>query len=486
MSELHELTALELRRRLGRREVSPAQVLAAYTERVEALNPELHALTTTTFEQAEQVARRMDGSEPPSRVDEPLWGLPFADKDLSDRAGVPTTYGSAAFLNFVPSASSPLTEDLDRAGGICVGKTNVPELGFPAYARNALPQGFARNPWDASLDPGGSSSGAATAVAARMLPVAPGSDAGGSVRIPAAATGLVGLKASRGRVPGESGIGSLAGLGVGGPLARTVQDAALLLDGMLCGPHRSAVRAPEPPYMSRTGSFVDATELPVPRLRVGWNTWSPWATDYEIAVDPQIMQVFEETLQLVAALGHRVEQVEPTPFPAYVESFRAVWMGGAAGLPLPDEALGALEPLTEWLVRTGRGRPAADLPRALGSLGGFEAQIIADYAPYDLVLTPSLAMTPRPPQWFDSRDGERNFVQQCQFTPFTSYVNVAGLPAISLPVGQGTSEFGGAVVPIGVQAIGRAGDEATLLRFGRQLQDELHWQDRVPPGALIR
>ena len=409
--------------------------------------------------------------------------MPFADKDLNDRAGVPSGYGSNALAGYTPDTSSPITQDLDAAGGVSVGKTSVPEFGFPAYAKNSLPTGFAKNPWDLGLDPGGSSSGAAAAVAARMLPFAPGNDAGGSVRIPAAATGLVGLKPSRGRVPGESGIGTLAGLAVGGPLARTVSDAALLLDGMVSGPYRHALRAPEPKYMAESGSFVDATKLPLPRLRIGWNTWSPWAHDYEITVDPQVMRVFEETVELAKQLGHRVEKVVPTPFPSYVESFRSVWMGGAAGLPLEDEVLDHVEPLTAWLVRTGRTRPAADLPRALGSLAVFETQIIRDYAPYDLILTPALAMTPRPADWFSGDDGNLNFIQQCQFTPFTSYINVAGLPAISLPVGQGVSEVSSAAIPIGVQAIGRPGDEATLLRFGYQLEQELHWDKRVPNPA---
>ena len=486
MTKLFDHSALELRGMLGRGEVTPTELTREYLGRIQDLNPKLHALTTVTEEQALERGDRLDRQEPPTRLDAPLWGLPFADKDLSDRAGVPTTYGSAAMTWFIPEVSSPITKDLDRAGGISLGKTNVPEFGFPSYARNALPGGFARNPWDPNLDPGGSSSGAATAVAARMLPLAPGSDAGGSVRIPAAATGLVGLKPARGRVPGESGVDAVAGLPTAGPLARTVLDAALLLDAMCKGPERHALKASPPPYMADTGSFVDAARLPLPRLRIGWNTWSPWATDYPIQVDPQVMKVFEQTLELLVSLGHRVEEVQPTPFPDYVSSFRAVWMSLAASLPVPDELLSALDPLTSWLIVKGRGRAPQDLPRALGSLSAFERQIIADYAPYDVVLTPSLAQTPRPPSWYSEDDGELNFVQQCQYTPFTAYLNVAGLPAISLPVGQGVSEFGGAVVPIGVQAIGRVGDESTLLRLGLQLEEVLNWQDRVPPIAQAK
>lgn len=484
MGELHDYSAVELREMLGNREVSPTELTRHYLERIKQLNPALHALTTVTPDRALERARSLESNKTvPDRLDQPLWGLPFADKDLDDRAGVRSTYGSVAMIGYVAQSSSPVVEDMDRAGGISLGKTNVPEFGSPCYAVNRLPEGYARNPWDPSLDPGGSSSGAAVAVSARMLPIAPGNDAGGSIRIPAAATGLVGIKPSRGRVPGLPGIGSLAGLPTAGPLGRTVGDAALLLDGMLKGPHRYALRAPNPPYMTENGSFLDAAYLPVPRLRIGWNTWSPWAEEYDITVDPQIIRVFEETLQLLSDLGHRVEEVQPTPAPGYVQAFRAVWMGSAAAAPLPDEALEIVEPLTAWLIRSGRECPASDLPAGLTRLAQFESQIISDYSNFDVVLTPGLAMTPRPPDWYDQMDGNLNFIQQCQYTPFTSYLNVAGLPAIALPVGQGTSEITGAVVPIGVQAIGRPGDEATLLRLGRQLEEVLNWSDREPEIA---
>ncbi|MFZ1381683.1 MAG: amidase [Scrofimicrobium sp.] len=484
MGELHDYSAVELREMLGNREVSPTELTRHYLERITQLNPALHALTTLTPDRALERAKSLESNETvPDRLDQPLWGLPFADKDLDDRAGVRSTYGSVAMTGYVAQSSSPVVEDMDRAGGISLGKTNVPEFGSPCYAVNRLPEGYARNPWDPSLDPGGSSSGAAVAVSARMLPIAPGNDAGGSIRIPAAATGLVGLKPSRGRVPGLPGAGSLAGLPTAGPLGRTVGDAALLLDGMLKGPHRYALRAPNPPYMAENGSFLDAADLPVPRLRIGWNTWSPWAEEYDITVDPQIIRVFEETLQLLSDLGHRVEAVQPTAAPGYVQAFRAVWMGSAAAVPLPDEALEIVEPLTAWLIRCGRECPASDLPTGLTRLAQFESQIISDYSNFDAVLTPGLAMTPRPPDWYDQMDGNLNFIQQCQYTPFTSYLNVAGLPAIALPVGQGTSEITGAVVPIGVQAIGRPGDEATLLRLGRQLEEVLNWSDREPEMA---
>jgi amidase len=251
---------------------------------------------------------------------------------------------------------------------------------------------------------------------------------------------------------------------------------------MVTGPNRYALRAPDDLGLPASGSYVDSLEAPLRPLRIGWNAWSPWSTNYEIEVDYQVNWVFEEALSAAVEMGHTVEYVEPSPAPDYFASFRAVWMASAASLPVPDEALDALEPLTAWLVRTGRTRPAADLPRALAALKRFEAQTIADYQPYDLILTPLLAMTPRPIGWFDASDGEHNFMQQCQFTPFTSYVNVAGLPALSMPVGTGQSDGapGGITLPVGVQAIGRPGDESTLLKLALQLEEVADWSSRVP------
>lgn len=480
MSEI--LTALQIRQMIARGDASAEEVTRYFLQRIEFMNPRIHALTTVTAEAAITRARELDAQRTkPSLAAAPLWGMPFADKDLVDRAGVPTTFGSRAFLDYTPKESAPLVCDMDAAGGISLGKTNVPELGFPAYAENKLPGGGARNPWDVTRDPGGSSGGAAAAVAAHMLPFAPGNDGGGSVRIPAAACGLVGLKPSRGRVPGASGIDSLAGLVVGGPVARTVEDAALLLDGMCHGAGRYSLRAPANATLVAAGSLVAALRENVGQLRVGWNTWSPWASAYSIEIDPGVKQVFDGALRTVESLGHRVEHVEPSPFPAYVEAFRAVWMGGAAALTLPDSAMDRLEPLTAWLMRTGKTHSAGELAGALATLARFEASIIADYAPYDVVLTPMLASVAPLRGSFDQEDGERNFVQQCQFTPFTSYLNVSGLPAISLPVGQATPPGGGEPLPVAVQAIGRPGDEVTLLQFGAQLQEVYRWQERQAP-----
>lgn len=478
-SPLLERSAVELRRSLERGELRARDLLEASLEAIAQAQPRLRAFVTLTPQLARARADRLDreaaDGRRPMLAEAPLWGLPFADKDLEDRAGVPTSFGSRpAFESGRPAASSsPIVRALDRAGGVSVGKTNVPEFGMPCYCANALPGGPARNPWGRNLDPGGSSGGAAVAVSAGLVPLAPGNDGGGSVRIPAAACGLVGLKPSRGRVRAEGGQEAPGGLATAGPLARSVRDAALLLDAMCVGSRSEpefALRAPEP----GVPSFLAALDRAPGRLAIGWNTWSPWAEEYPIEVDDAWSDGLHRALAALSDAGHEVRTARPPEFHGYVPAFRALWMGGAAALPVDGEALARTEPLTRWLVRLGRRLDAGSVVRGMEALARFERAVIAAYAPFDAVVTPALAMSPRPLGWYDRTDGERNFVQQCQYTPFTSYVNVAGLPALTVPVAADH-------LPVGVQLIGRPGGEATLLRVGAQLERRFHGDRLRPP-----
>lgn len=446
-----------------------------FLARIEDLNPRLHAFNAIDAEGALARARALEAGPRPSISEAPLWGLPYGDKDILDRAGLATTHGTVGEAPKVARETSRLGQMMDAAGGISLGKTNTPEFAFSGYGENKLPSGSARNPWDTRRDPGGSSSGAAVAVAGRMLPFAPGNDGGGSIRIPASACGVIGLKPSRGRVPESSGIDSLGGLPVGGPLARTVADAALLLDGMCRGDHRFTLRAPEGP-----ASFLEASATDPGRLRIGWNTWSPWARHMSIECTPGVNEALEDTVRRIEGLGHRVSGAPVRPFAAFKEAFTTVWMAGAAGLPITDDDLEGYEALTRWLVRGGRSLSAGQLAAALASFSAFEAQIIEDYAPFDAVVTPTLTSPAPMLGTFDAQDGEHNFAQQCQFAPFTSYVNVCGLPAISLPVGEEKTSDG-TLLPVGVQLVGRPGGEALLLQLAGQLERVIGWDERRPP-----
>ncbi|MBB5640095.1 amidase [Cryobacterium roopkundense] len=473
MAEPHELSALEQWQALQTGELSPSELAEHYLDRIEALNPALGAFVTITAERAWARARDVEQNVPRTA---PLWGLPFADKDLQLRAGVPARFGSRLMRDFVPEQSDDLVLALDEAGGVSLGKTSTPEFGLPSYTEG-LAGPPARNPWNVALGAGGSSGGAAVAVAARLLPFAPGSDGGGSVRIPAAACGLVGVKPSRGRVPSASGIDKLGGLPVAGPLARTVADAALLLDAMVTPggnhpDHHFALRAPHD-----DGPLLGHAVRGEGRFQLGVMTSSAWDEDYDVVLAPEALAALDAARTQLDVLGHGLDDLALEPDPSYVPAFRTIWQAGAASIPAEgDEQEALLDPLTRWLMRRGRALSARALAEALAALSAFERSFIRQLSHVDAVLTPALALTPRPVGWYDQVDPERNFAQQVQYTPFTSMVNVSGLPAIVLPVLQTADGL-----PMGVQLIGRPGGEATLLAIGAQLERHFRWQERVPP-----
>lgn len=479
MAELHDLTALEQLEQLRRGEVGPAELVEHYLARIERLDagPDgLGAFVEVTASSALERAAAI--LERPKAL--ALWGLPSADKDLVDRAGVPTRYGSRAFADHVPETSDELIETLDATGAISLGKTNTPEFGMPSYTE-PLAGRPARNPYDPALGAGGSSGGAAVAVAAGLLPVAPGSDGGGSVRIPAAATGLVGLKPSRGRIPASPGFTNLGGLAVAGPLARTVTDAALLFDAMIGDGGLDAGQGNAAwPYATAApswdgGAYLNAAIRGEGRYQLGVTTSSPWETAYDLVIEPEAQDALRIAREHLDAIGHGLEEFRLDPEEGYAAAFTTLWQGGAAGIRVEGEQLEQVEPLTRWLVETGRRLGARDLAAALGWLTKYERRVIRQLSRFDAVLTPTLAMTPRPIGWYDAEDAMRNFGQQVQYTPFTSFVNVSGLPAITLPVH--VTESG---LPMGVQLIGRPGGEHVLLSIGAQLERRLNWQDRHP------
>lgn len=205
-------------------------------------------------------------------------------------------------------------------------------------------------------------------------------------------------------------------------------------------------------------------------------TDSPWQGAYPVELAPEARAALDLALAELNALGHGIEELRLLEEPGYAPAFRAVWQAGAAPLPLDESQLERVEPLTRWLVEQGRTLDARSLAEALAWLTAYERRTIELFAPYDAVLTPALAMTPRPVGWYDAEDAELNFAQQCRYTPFTSFVNVVGLPAITLPV-----HVTDAGLPMGVQLIGRPGGERTLLAIGAQLERRIHWERRHPP-----
>ncbi|MEY2848245.1 MAG: hypothetical protein RI885_910 [Actinomycetota bacterium] len=466
--ELHHLTAQEQWDWLQRGEITPAELTEHYLERILRLDGGLGAFVRVLPDDARRRAAEVATSVPRTR---PLWGLPMADKDLDARAGVPAGYGSAVMTGFVPTESDRIVIDVDQTGAVNLGRTNTPEFGLTSYTESAVAPP-ACNPWNTALGSGGSSGGAATAVSAGLLPVAVGSDGGGSVRIPAAACGLVGLKPSRGLVPARTGLDSLAGLVVPGPIARTVADAAMVLDALVAArPYPMATRSPE----WTDGSLLGAAVRGEGRYQVGVTTSSPWDDAYEIEISPEARHALESATRELDALGHGIERFDLERDESYAPAFRTVWQVGAAGIPAEGADVARLEPLTAWLVARGREVSGRILAEALAALSAYERSIIRQLASFDAVMTPSLALTPRPVGWYDRDDPERNFAQQVVYTPFTSVANVCGLPAITLPVHQTADGL-----PMGVQLMGRPGGEQVLVSIGTQLERRLAWHRRHP------
>lgn len=469
MAEIHELTALELRAALRAGELSARESAAHFLHRIEQLNPQLGAFVSVTEQTALAEARAADelqvaGAELPA-----LHGMPLAYKDLTDVAGAVTTHGSAALDHQQAGTDGPLAAVLRRQGAISLGKTQVPEFGLSSYSENRI-AAPARNPFDRTLSPGGSSGGSAAAVAAGLLPFAPGTDGGGSIRIPAAATGLVGLKTNRGRVPAGSGQGDVGGLVVAGPLARTAADAALLLDALVNDTNYRAlsaapVTAAGPPWGRAPSSFLEAAQRAEGRFRIGVSTASPFEGHFPIELSPEALAGFDAGIRRLTALGHDLHATDIRYDRRYPEAFTTVWTSAVAAAPIPADREVDLMPLTRTYRQRAQRRSGAELSAAVGVLRQFEWDTIVQYAQYDMILTPALAMTPRPIGWY-TEDPDEDYQRQCQYCPFSSMLNVVGLPAITAP-----THLTSAGLPMGIQLIGRPSAEADLLAIVAQLMN---------------
>jgi amidase len=473
MTELHELSALECAVAVRSREVSPVELVTHALDRLARLDPQVGAFVTATPERALEAAlnaeRQVLSADDPSGLP-PLLGVPTAIKDLNQVAGVPTRFGSAAMTGFVPSYDDNAVRLLRNAGAISIGKTATPEFGLPCYTETAIGPP-ARTPWDVERSAGGSSGGAGAAVASGIVPIAQGSDGGGSIRIPASACGLVGLKPSRGRVSRGPVDLDVSRLSVIGPLARTVRDAAAFLDALAVPQLGDADPLPPLP----TGeSFLGWCDRDPARMRIGRFIDAPMST----GVDPQVFDAWEQASRLLLSLGHEVVDVAP-PFSAEaVPAFETVWAVGAAAIPVTGELQDVLTPLTKYLMHRGREYSATQYVAAMALLKSLSHDAIVATSGFDALLAPTLAHLPRPVGWFVGTDGDaaQDFERQKQFTPFTAMFNVTGQPAISLPLHSSADGL-----PIGIMLVGRLAGEAALLALAAQVESALPWHDRRPP-----
>jgi amidase len=454
-------------------QTSSAEITEHYLNRVDRLNEQVGAFYTVTHELAREQAESADKAAAASRKDgsplPPLTGVPIPIKDLNMVAGVRLTYGSTILADNVADTDDYMVEHLRSAGIVITGKTATPEFGLPCYTETRIGPP-ARTPWDLTRSAGGSSGGAAAAVASGLAPAAQGSDGGGSIRIPASVCGLFGIKPTRGRISQGPMMPDLTGLSTDGPLARSVADAALLLDAMT-GNHPGDMYTL--PALPAGESFLGYASREPGKLRIA-RTLQTVVDGSQ--VDPDCVAAWEAASTLLASLGHEVEDVD-LPFPPEaVPSFLALWFTMAAFTPIAPDQETELLPLTQWLRAQGRAISAADIFFHQAILQGSVRPAMTAMNAYDAILTPTVAMPPRPVGWFDEVEPAENFIRQTQFTPWTALFNLSGQPAVSVPL-----HWNADGLPIGVMLAGRMGDEGTLISLSAQLESARPWRDKHPP-----
>ncbi|RLV56200.1 amidase [Aeromicrobium phragmitis] len=458
--ELHDLDAHDQAELLRRREITSSELVRHHLDRIDA--EEFGAFVTVTpdaaIEQATRADRLLERGDAP-----PFCGVPTAIKDLTATAGTRTTLGSRLLGEDVPEEDAHVVTRVQEAGFVSLGKTNTPEFGLSSFTDNDL-VGPTVTPWDTTRNAGGSSGGAAAAVSARLLPVALGSDGGGSIRIPASSCGIFGLKPSRGLISaGPLGV-QWNGLASDGALTRTVRDAAALLD-VLAGPMPGDSRisaAPSTPFREQ------ASRDPGP-LRVA--RWSRPYLDFA-ASSPESIAAWERASELLAAAGHEIVDIDNPWAPELEAQFNVVWSAGMAAAPIPPEAEGLLRPTTRyWRERGGRAS-APELAAAMGFLELTTRATLAQLAEFDLFLTPTLALPPQPTDWFTSpEDPLEIHRRELLFTPFTALMNMSGQPAASLPVYATEPSAQAPSLPIGAMLAAHPGSDGLLLAVCAQLED---------------
>jgi amidase len=476
VSELQELSALDLGRAIAAREVSPVEVTQHFLARIEADGGRLGAFVTLTPELALAQAREQERLAARGELASPLAGVPVPVKDLNHVEGVPISYGSAVYAGYVAPFDDYVVRRMRQAGTICLGKTSTPEFGLPCYTETRIGPP-ARTPWDLSRGAGGSSGGAAAAVAGGLAPIAQGSDGGGSIRIPASSCGLVGLKPSRGRVSnGPLGGDVGPGLGVIGPIAWTVADAAALLD-VMAGPELGDPHWAPPLPAGET--FSEHARREPGRLRIA-RFRTPVVGQTE--VHPECIAAYDAASALLAQLGHEVVDIDPPIRAEVVPSFEVVWSVLATLAPVPLGREVELMPLTRHLRERGLPITGTQYAEAVAAMQATSREAIGVLAAYDAVLTPTLADLPAPVGSLrDDADPAADFEAQKRFTPFTALWNVTGMPAMSLPLHH-TGPVPGAPqgLPVGVMLAGRPAGEAALLGLATQIEAADPWQDRRP------
>lgn len=460
--------AWKLARWIQRRDLSARELLDATISQIESVNPSLNAIVTLTLERAAVAAKEAD--ELAARPDAPLpplHGLPIAHKDTHETAGIRTTFGSPLFENYVPETDALVVEGAKRAGAICVGKTNVPEFGAGSHTFNSI-FGTTSNPYDLSRSAGGSSGGAAAALAAGLVPLAEGSDMGGSLRNPASFCNVVGLRPSPGRVPSWPSLHSESTLTVQGPMGRTVADAALLLS-VLAGPDRRSPIALQDPADTFRGSLdMDLTGV---RIAIAPDF------DGQLPFQSEVTAAIAATAGAFEALGCHVETACPDMTDAE-EVFRCLraWEFASHFGEYRKAAPEQLKPSLIWNVDQGLALSGADVSRAVRKKTELYHVMRKFFDSYDALVLPVSQVVP-----FDKTleypteiagEPQENYLDWMRSA---YYISATGCPALAIPAG-----FTPAGLPVGMQIVGPHRSDLKILRIGHAFESATAYASRRP------
>lgn len=457
-------SALEQAQLIRNKEISPIELTQLYLERIQRLDSQLGSYFFVMAEEA--IADAKNKTELLTKTSElpPFFGVPISIKDLNPVIGVPCSRGNQLLKNNIATYDDGVVVRIRQAGCIILGKTSTPELGsFPYTEANAFPP--TRNPWNLDYTPGGSSGGAAASLAAGLCAIAQGSDAGGSIRGPAFCCGLVGIKPSRGRVTNAPVGDYLSGMATNGPIARTVADAAALLDIMSGYVTGDPYWLPDP-----NPSFLAASQTQkLGNLRIAFTT-ELFPLGEAVS---SCKQAVLDTVKLLQNMGHTVENATPD-FSGLIEPFTIIWQSAVASSGLPPEAL---EPMNRWLWENKTG--AGEYLRAVQQVQVIARKIVAFFDNFDMLLLPTyLHPQIRVGEWANLNPAETlpriiNWIAPCP--PF----NVSGQPAIALPTGLGDNNL-----PVGIQIVGKPAADADVIALAAQIELANSWRDRPPAFAL--
>ncbi|SPH18450.1 Acylamidase [Defluviimonas aquaemixtae] len=462
------LSAVCLSEGLRRGELSARDVMVGFLDRIEAVNPKINAIVS--LRPYAELLAEAEAADKARRLGW-LHGMPVAVKDLVRTKGVRTTWGSPLHADFVPEADDLVAARMRAAGAILIGKTNTPERGHGSHTFNTV-HGTTLNPYDRTRSAGGSSGGAAAALAARLLPIADGSDMMGSLRNPAAFCNVYGFRPTWGLVPPDAeGDTFLSTLSTDGPMGRSPEDVARLL-AVLAGPN------PETPFPRPAEDFTAALRSDIRGLRIGW--LADWGGAYQM--EPGITQICEAALAVFEALGAIVEPLDP-PFPAEEiwqswVTLRAMLNAGSKADLLREPAKRALtKPETLWEIDRGLGLSAANAYEASVIRSRWFAEAARLFDRFDALALPSAQVWPFPAEWrWPNEINGRKMDTYHRWMEVVVPVSLIGLPCLSVPVG-----FGAAGLPMGMQVFGRAGADAAVLAMGNAYHLETDWPGRRPP-----